>query len=502
MSSLELWPKQQEALEFALSRDEVALLCEQRSGKTYVTMALLSHLCDQPEEFVGVLVALLNNKESTWMDGLARFLPDLQVFTDLIEFRKAKGNRLLIVHFEQLGGIIGKLCKYKKLNWAAVDEAHRLSSRGTKQSRAMARLSWVKRKLILTGTPIEKEPQNMWAQLRFLVPDLFGKRYEDFEKGWMDFRQIDLKKYKFGSAGWEQAMMRNRILRKQATFQEDRFEEFAELIKPYSFRMTKEDVGIKPPKVIRVRVPMSSLQRKLYKKLSDDSLVRTPKGGWVTAPMAVTLISKQRQLASGFLYTDDEEMEWIGTPKLDRLMALIERLPKPVVVFTAFRPETGLIHDLVEKQGYNTVKVCGKTKKALRPDIWRNFQRGQYDVIVCQIRTGGVGVDLWKANHAIVYSMNHSFIDWDQAKARLDAKHKRKPARIYVLCSEGSIDEELYDLVLLKELTGAKVLKHLKHERTRRWPKPPKPPRRPAKVKSRAPKPSSTRSATWNRRRA
>ena len=96
MSSLQLWPEQQQALEFLLTRDSAALLAEQRTGKTFITLALLEHY-SQSDDFCGVLICLLNNKVSTWQTYLSEHLPQVKVFGDLVEFRKAKGPRLLLV---------------------------------------------------------------------------------------------------------------------------------------------------------------------------------------------------------------------------------------------------------------------------------------------------------------------------------------------------------------------------------------------------------------------
>lgn len=466
MSSIQLWPKQQEALEFALSRDCVALLCEQRTGKTYVTLALFRHWLDnEPDELCAVLVGLLNNKESTWADGLAKFLPEVAVFTDLAEFKKHKGHRILLVHFEQLPRIISQLCKYKKLNSATIDEAHRIANRGSKQSKAAARLSWVRRKLILTGTPMEKQPKDLFAQFRFLDPDVFGTNWADFEKEYMQFRRLDLDKHRPGSHLWQRLILQQRILKGKAKFNDKKLPQFVKLIKPYCFRLEKQDVGIVAPTIHKILVPLLGHQRRCYQEMDEDAVTTLPSGKILASGMEVTTIMKRRQLASGFVYDEDGELEYIGGAKLRKLLAMLPGLSKPVVIFTAFKPDTDQIHQALEDRGYDVVKVYGGTKKKLRPDIWRAFQRAEYDFIVCQIRTGGVGVDLWKANNAIIHSMGHSFIDWDQAKARMDSVLKNKPTAIYVLCGKGTVDEELYELVLMKHLTGARVLNQLKKER-------------------------------------
>lgn len=185
------------------------------------------------------------------------------------------------------------------------------------------------------------------------------------------------------------------------------------------------------------------------------------------APLEVTAIMKKRQLVNGFVFDDDEELHWVGNAKLRALLELMEELPKPVVIFTVFDPELERICERLEAEGYAIASVRGKTKKKLRPEIWRNFQKAKLDAVVVQMRTGGVGVDLWKSSHAIVSSLTHSWIDFDQAKARMDHISKKKPNRLHVLVAENTIDSDLYELVLEKGLSAEEVLKELKRKEKR-----------------------------------
>ena len=486
MSSLQLWPKQQDVYNFALQRPATAMFCEQRTGKTYVTLALLRKLAGAPinlytgegNDFCGLLVTLLTNRDSTWLDSIHRFLPWLSVTSDWEEFKKLPNPRILLIHFEMLPKLINKLVRYKKLNWACVDEAQRIANRGNKASRALARLSWIDNKLVLTGTPQEGQKSSgketdYFGIFKFLDPDVFGTNWERFEKRYMDWPKVDFENAPPGSALWQKKILQQRILKNKATFNEKRRKEFLDKLKPYCIRLTQEDVGIKKPKVHKVSIPMSSTQRKIHDDMDKNSFAYLPtrrkgKARRVTAALVITNIAKRRQIATGFVYDDDERLHDLSDMKLQETLRLVNQLSKPIVVFTAFRPDNDLVYESLVEEGYDVVQVNGSTKKKLRPQIWRDFQRCRYDVAVVQTRTGGVGVDLWKANNAIVYSMTHSYRDWDQALSRLSAKDKKWLSEFFVLCSENSIDEELFDLVIVKKFNTEQTLKHLK-KGTVRW---------------------------------
>jgi len=487
MSSLQLWPEQQTVYDFAIKRDATAMFCEQRTGKTYVTLAILRRLAGDPinlctgegNDFCGLLVTLLTNRDSTWLDGIKEHLKWINVTSDWEEFKKLPSPRILLVHFEMLPKLINKLVRYKKFNWACVDEAQRISNRGNKTSRAMARLSWIKRRLVLTGTPQEVRETDYFGIFKFLAPEVFGTNWAKFEKRYMEWPSVDFENAPPGSALWQKKTLQQRILKNKATFQENRRKEFLAKLAPYCIRLTQEDVGIKKAKVTKVPVRMSQDQRKVYDAMKKDSFAYIPtrrkgKARRVTAPLVITNIAKRRQIATGFVYDDDERLHDLSDTKLRATIDLVDRLSLPIVIFTAFRPDNDLVYEAMVDQGYDVVQVNGSTKKKLRPQIWRDFQKGKYDIAVVQTRTGGVGVDLWKANNAIVYSMTHSYRDWDQALSRLSAKDKKWPTEFFVLCSENSIDDDLFDLVIVKKFNTERTLKHLKRGATSWHGKPPK----------------------------
>lgn len=486
MSSLKLWPEQRTVFKFAIKRKETALFCEQRTGKTYVTMAILRHMIDKAEregqKFCGLLVTLLTNRDSTWLDGIKEFLPDLNVTSDWEEFKKLSGHKVLLIHYEMLPKLITKLVRYKKFMWACVDEAQRIANRGNQASRAMSRLSWIEFKLVLTGTPQEVRETDYFGIFKFLRPDLFGKNWSEFESRYMEWPLVDFENAPPGSSKWQAKILQQRILKNKATFRENRRQEFIDMLKPYCIRLTKEDVGIKKAKITKRPVAMSRKQRAIYESMKRDHFARIPlrkklSQARVTAALAITTIAKLRQIATGFVYDDNERLHDLSDLKLKETLMLIEECPKPIVVFTAFRPDNDLVYETLVEEGYDVVQVNGSTKKKLRPQIWRDFQRAQYDVAVVQTRTGGTGVDLWKASKAIVYSMTHSYRDFDQMVSRLDNKSKKHPSEFFILCSENSIDEDLFDLVVLKRLNNQKTLKHLK-QGLRKWRRKAKPPQK------------------------
>lgn len=460
-----LWPKQKEAVDFVMDREASALFFEQRTGKTFITMGVLEKL--PRGNLAVVLVCLLNNKDSTWRDQLAANLPWLNVTDDWEQFKRLPFPKLFLVHFDAVHRVAAKLKRARWLTFAVIDESHRIKARGSRQSRSCARLAGIPKRLILTGTPMDKSEKDLWAQFRFLMPGLLHSKWEKFEDEFMEWRKIDLKKYPYGSPMWKQKLLLARMLKSRAKFNPRKRPKFVSLIQPYCLRLRKRDVGIIEPETIRYPIKIVGRHRKLYDDFSDAKVIRLGDGARVMAPLEVTAIMKKRQLATGFVVDDDEELHWLGNAKLRAILELMEELPKPVVIFTVFDPELERIFLMLKKEGYEVAVVNGSVKKKDRPNIWRNFQKAKLDAVIVQIRTGGVGVDLWKSSHAIVSSLTHSWIDFDQAKARMDHISKTKPNKLFVLVAENTIDSDLYELVLEKGLSAEEVLKQLKRKEKR-----------------------------------
>lgn len=457
-SSIKLWPEQEPAVSFVVQRPKAALFFQQRTGKTFITMSILEQL--ERSDMAVVLVCILTNKETTWSDNLTKFLPWLNVTTDWEEFKKLEFPKLLLMHHEMIHTIAVKIRRVKWVSMCVVDESHRWKARGSRMSRAGAKLTGIPRKLLLTGTPIEKQPKDLWAQFRFLAPDVFGK-WADFEREFMDFTRIDMDGVKPGTARWQLKIIQQGMLRSRAKFKREKLPKLLDMIKPYCLRLTKEDVGILAPVIERVDVELLGQQRKLYDQMKKDSVIRFGDTR-VMATMKVTQIIKRREIANGFVFDDYGNKHVLGYAKLNALVKLFEKLPKPIVIFTEFSPENDMIVEVLRDLDYDIAVLTGRTKKSQRAVIQRDFQRAQYDGIVCQSRAGGVGIDLWRANYAIAHSIGYSSITFEQMASRLDAKHKLKPARIFVLTATRSIDTDLYNLVIEKGLDAKEVLNQLK----------------------------------------
>lgn len=452
---------QAEAVDFAIKRGSCALYMEQGTGKTWVSFGLVEKLLSP--DFEGLVIGLLNNLETTWLDKISVEFPHLNVTRDWEEYKKLPKPKLLLCYYEYLVKHIKKLAR-RRWTMILVDESQRIKNRASHASRAMRQLRYQSdHKFVLSGTPDDGDPIHYWAQFRFFAPDVFGDVWSDFDEtyllptGYMGYkRKFDTRKKK----------------------------KFDKLIAPWIKVVGNEVLNLKPPKHVRVMIEMPDHVRKRY-DLMEAHLVFELKDEILAAQLPVTKTVKLQQIVSGFIYDDEHVAHRFSSFRLRRLMSVLERHPnEQKVIFCKYVPEMEAVEKLCTKMGLRVATLRGGRKhKKLKPQLQRDFQAGKYDVAIVQIRSG-VGIDLYQAQIAIFYSTGHSSIDFQQAKARVYRRGQQGQVVYYYLVVKNSIDEDIQLALKEKRSVSKSILKRLKTRLTGEmtsWPKPrsrPKPPRR------------------------
>lgn len=442
-----LWDYQKGVVDLALEVKTLAVFAEQRTGKTYMTGGVIEKLIQKKgKKFRGVVGVPLTNKLSTWKKFFKQYLPGVKILTEWPgkrEFDKIQGPVIVLAHHQYLA----KITKYlKNIHWTfiGIDESQVLKDRGSLISRRARQLrDCAEYKLIMSGTPIEQQPQDTWAQFRFLNPDLLGDDWANFES---DFLK------RAGYMGYKRK------------FRQEKLKTFLKIIKPYAIRITKEQVGIKGPKIKVVEVELLELQRKLYKRIGKE-MGLTYKGREVSADLKMTMRAKRHQICGGGLIDDEGEVIKLPCSKIKAIKKLVARNQGPFVVFCKYRHEIERLHRLFSKRldcvEMLTGKVKDKKNDKVRTKLLKRFQRGEIDMLICQTRTGGVGVDLYTSNCAIVYSTTHSYLDNDQLAARLNHKSKKKPPLFFVLIAKKTVDVGLNKGLISKKSVSESVLTKL-----------------------------------------
>jgi len=451
MLSDELYSYQASAVEFVLARPGSCLFLEQGTGKTMVLAAVMERMMSRSGTRTSgtsssfLVVVPLANIDTTWARTL-RKIDGLTICRSWDEFHRSTGHRVLLIHYEGLNAKVVKKVRRHRWDLIGYDESQRLKSRSTRQSRTAMKLTWVggrearvihpeTKRVIMSGTPIESEPIDLWAQFRFALPEVFGHQWSKFERRWTK---------PTGYMGYK------------CEFRRELLPAFLKVIEPHILRIHKSDVLDLPPlTLIPSPVMLLGEQERIYEDLRRRSTT-VVRGQTVMADLAITQLVRLQQVTGGFLQTPEGTID-VGRAKVRRLRALVAREDKPLVVFCKYRREVELITEALSK--WRVGVLTGATKKKQRAPLLRSFQRGELDVLVCQVRVGGVGVDLYRAHVAIVYSTTFSYIDFDQLLARIHRHGQKHACRIWLLYANNTVDEEIYAAVSSKRKVSRSTLR-------------------------------------------
>ena len=179
-------------------------------GKTIQSIALLSHLLEKGNAGPFLVVAPLSTL-SNWSQEFAKWAPAMTVltykgppaarkdaqrelsalYTDSKGRRKSsrdakQGSRQLNVLLTTYEYVMRDRAVLRRVGWEyiIVDEGHRMKNAQSKFAQTLGTLYTAKRRLLLTGTPLQNSLPELWALLNFLLPSIFAS-VDTFE-GWFN----------------------------------------------------------------------------------------------------------------------------------------------------------------------------------------------------------------------------------------------------------------------------------------------------------------------------
>jgi len=146
------------------------------------------------------------------------------------------------------------------------------------------------------------------------------------------------------------------------------------------------------------------------------------------------------------------------------------KLSKPeqkFVIFARFISEINAISYICQKLELKSAVLHGKISITERRKTRQLFLSDPLlKILVCQIRTGGVGInELVAASTAVFYSTTYSWIDFDQAISRLHRKGQYKAVKIIHLLAKNTIDEDIFKVLKNKGSLADLVLNTKKRRR-------------------------------------
>lgn len=310
-----------------------------------------------------------------------------------------------ITHYEAL---MAKPPYHVLWDYVVVDEAHRIKNRKALRTKAIKQLSSLKR-VALTGTPMDKDPSELWSVLNWLYPS-------EFTSYWR-FRQT-------------YCLIGENYAGYPVVLGPRNMDHLAKVLRGRFLRHTKEQVVKDLPPRVHIDIPlqMYEAQAYLYDKIrrARDIEIQTPQGELLITN-ALARITRLQQVASAPSCLGDEFD--VSSVKIDWVLEFVADHPElAVVVFTRFVRTAEIISELLTESGIAVDTFFGRTNT-----VPINFINGGSQVLVATIAKAGEGLDLKRANAAIFVDLEWSTIKMQQAYDRVHRLGIDAPKLIYTL---------------------------------------------------------------------
>jgi len=233
--------------------------------------------------------------------------------------------------------------------------------------------------------------------------------------------------------------------------------ELSEKLKPFSYRVLKDDCLDLPKKTFMKRiVQLSSDQLKVYDQMRKTALA-TINGKMTTTATALTQIMRLQQITCGHFKADDGTMQDIPNNRIKELVDILYEIEGKVVIWAHWQRDVNLIiKEIVKEFGEGCcVDYYGLTPQDERQENIKKFQEDEkVRFFVGTPQTGGYGITLTAASNMIYYSNGYDLEKRKQSEARIDRIGQTKPMTYIDILAEDTIDEKIV-LALRKKVNIA-----------------------------------------------
>jgi len=456
---------QMTALEKSWNKETYAYFMEMGTGKTKVLIDNAAMLYDKGK-IDGALIVAPKGVVKTWYEQeLPTHLPEhVENVSILWQANITKGQQekleslfeietafhILVMNVEALSTTKGTDFALKFLNshktLMAIDESTTIKNPSAKRTKNILKLSTIaKYRRIMTGSPVTKNPLDLYSQCEFLDPWL------------LDFSSF----YAFRN---RYAEMKTLNVRGRSIQIVDKFKNLGELsdqLKGFSYRVLKEDCLDLPEKNWTKRqITLSHDQRKIYTEMKETALAHL--NGKVTSTMTVlTQLMRLHQITCGHFTADDGSTQAIANNRITELMDVLSEMEGKAIIWAHYQYDiNAIIKAIIDEYGPGSVvDYYGLTPQDERQDNIRKFQSDpRCRFIVGTPATGGYGITLTAANTVIYYSNGYDLEKRLQSEDRAHRIGQTKSVTYVDIMAEETVDEKIVKALRKKINIASEVL--------------------------------------------
>lgn len=428
------------------ARGSALVLNEPRTGKTPTTICTVKALYKKKN-----IVICPSSLVYNWKKEFEQWYPECMVFAvngtpkqreNIYNAYMSRKNNpcVLIISKDTWKSDINKyeIGSYE-FDVAIVDEAHFLRNYKSKQSEAIFNLK-ATTKYALTGTPAVKHAVDVYGLLHFINPKAFPS-YWQFADRYFHIIE-DMWGKSIGDA------------------KEQREEELKTIMAINSVQRKRKEVMKWLPEATHQTIPvvMDKKQQKLYDQMLDKFVATMGEGEDMIAldtPNVLTQLMRLRQLCLDprtIKLENGQVFDVVGA-KTTALLEFAEDNTDPFVVMTTFSSYFKIIKPELEKLGKRVEIIDGSTPKKQKMETAEKFQKGQIDILLCNIIAAGTGFTLDRADTIVFLDKDFNPANNEQAQDRIvpTTKERYHPINIISFVVADSVDERVNYILEKKE---------------------------------------------------
>jgi len=439
---------QHTALQISWNKEVFAYFMEMGTGKSKVLIDNIAMLYNAGR-INGALIVAPKGVYKNWFDseipnhlpdyiekkvGLWRTKPDAPDLKPL--FATGAELHILIMNVEAFSTKKGMqfaekfLSSHKAL--MGIDESTTIKNPAAKRTKNIVSLRpLTKYRRILTGSPVTKSPLDLFTQCYFLDPYLLDQSsYYVFRTRYAVCRKINV------SGRQVEIVVGYRNLA-----------ELSEKLKPFSYRVLKDDCLDLPKKTYMKRtIELTDEQKKVYKQMKQEAIAFL-NGKMVTSATVITQLMRLHQITCGHFKSNDGTVQNLKNNRIAELMDILEEVEGKAVIWAHYRHDIEKIVEAISKKyGENTVVTYyGDTTTDDRQKAIKKIQDPESPVrfIIGTPQTGGYGITLTGASTMIYYSNGYDLEKRQQSEARIDRIGQEKPMTYIDIMAEDTIDDKI-----------------------------------------------------------
>lgn len=415
---MQLYQHQIDVLEKTKNQNKVAYYLDMGLGKTFIGSEKLKQLSKNLN-----IIICQKSKIKDWIDHLQRYY-DAEVY----DLTKSGGMKCFLSYAcmsKNGSSVIYGVINYE-LSWRRkqllqlenftlmLDESSLIQNDSAKQSKFILQLRPTN-VILLSGTPTSGKYEKLWTQAHLLGWNISKRMYEN--------QYINYKLVDYGT-GFKVRVVDKKNPYKNVERLKRKFAYHGAV-----FIKTEDVLDLPKQNFIVVKVEKT---KEYLTFMKNDFL-----SAFDLEFIGSTSLTKRlyaRQLVSQY-----------NKNKVQAVKDLISSTDDRLVIFYNFNDELKLLKGICDMQNRTVSEVNGQCK-----DLYA-YEHENNSVTLVQYQAGAMGINLQKANKIIYFSLPERSELFEQSKKRIHRIGQDKPCFYYVLIAAKSVDEMIYDTLLMRK---------------------------------------------------